>query len=123
MLGPGRGRSRQLVLDKRRLSKRIHGRIFCEGCGLVPRSGLGEAAEACFEAHHLTRLSEASSPVATRLDDVALLCANCHRIIHRLDPVLSQNSIAFLDQRFPVLGPPCSTPPDRRSSVLWDAWH
>ena len=80
---------RQLVLDKRRLFKRIHGRIFCEVCGLVPWSGLGEAAEACFEAHHLTRLSEASSPVATRLDDVALLCANCHRIIHRLDPLPS----------------------------------
>jgi hypothetical protein len=33
--------------------------------------------------HHLRPLSEARGSVTTRLEDLAIVCANCHAIIHR----------------------------------------
>ena len=41
----------------------------------------------------------------------------------KADPVVSQNSIAFLHQRFPDLSRPRATLPIAQSSLLWDAWH
>lgn len=38
--------------------------------------------EAMFEAHHLIPLAEAGER-KIRLADLALLCACCHRLIHR----------------------------------------
>ncbi|MNW10501.1 HNH endonuclease [compost metagenome] len=38
--------------------------------------------EAMFEAHHLVPLAETGER-KTRLADLALLCACCHRLIHR----------------------------------------
>ena len=35
-----------------------------------------------FEVHHLSPLSKAATPVRTTLDDLAILCANCHRAVH-----------------------------------------
>jgi predicted HNH restriction endonuclease len=35
-----------------------------------------------FEVHHRAPLSKASAPVRTTLDDLAVLCANCHRTVH-----------------------------------------
>jgi 5-methylcytosine-specific restriction protein A len=34
-------------------------------------------------------LSASSESVTTTLDDLAVLCSNCHRIIHRSTPMLS----------------------------------
>lgn len=41
-----------------------------------------ELSEAMFEAHHIKHLV-ATSERNTKLRDMALLCANCHRMIHR----------------------------------------
>lgn len=52
----------------------------CEVCGLVPESVFGPGSDQVLECHHVRplRLGERS----TRLADVALLCATCHRAIH-----------------------------------------
>jgi len=52
----------------------------CEVCGLPPRRAFGPGFESVLECHHLRplRLGERT----TRLVDIALLCATCHRAIH-----------------------------------------
>lgn len=60
--------------------EKAHGNIVCEACRQEAMTA-GQAGYAMFEAHHLVPLSEAATAV-TRLDDLALLCANCHRLIH-----------------------------------------
>jgi 5-methylcytosine-specific restriction protein A len=42
-----------------------------------------------WEVHHRSPLAQAEKPVATRLQDLAILCPTCHRAIHRLDPLPS----------------------------------
>jgi 5-methylcytosine-specific restriction protein A len=67
---------RKMLLDDRRPAG-----FGCEICG-VTRPDLEEPLqEAMFEAHHLVPLAEAGER-KTKLADLALLCACCHRLIH-----------------------------------------
>lgn len=63
------------------LNRRKAGALQCEGCD-TNGSDIPDLEEAIFEAHHLMPLSE-TGPTNTRLSDMALLCSNCHRLIHR----------------------------------------
>jgi len=46
----------------------------------------GPALEDFCEVHHLVPLGKDSGERVTSLEDLAVLCANCHRAIHRLGP-------------------------------------
>lgn len=59
------------------------GKLVCERCGLVPSESLGPHGDAVIEVHHKRPLAEAESDHRTRLEDLACLCANCHRVTHR----------------------------------------
>jgi 5-methylcytosine-specific restriction protein A len=50
-----------------------------------PKEVYGEAVgEACIEVHHKeVHLADMAEGHETQLDDLACLCANCHRVIHR----------------------------------------
>ena len=41
----------------------------------------GEVGAGFAEVHHLRPLAEMDGPVETTLDDLAVVCANCHRMI------------------------------------------
>ncbi|ACT48752.1 HNH endonuclease [Methylotenera mobilis] len=63
-------------------SRRVSGNLFCEMCGAPPHTSNAMLQEAHFEAHHIIPLSN-TGVRKTRLSDLALLCANCHRLLHR----------------------------------------
>lgn len=66
--------------------KRLKGCV-CEVCGFHFEHSYGAIGKDYIEAHHLQPLSELDSQ-EVRLDpvkDFAVLCANCHRMIHRLE--------------------------------------
>jgi 5-methylcytosine-specific restriction protein A len=69
---------RERVLSSRRSSNKL----FCEMCGAFSPSSNTALMEAHFEVHHIIPLSSTNSRT-TRLADLALLCANCHRLLHR----------------------------------------
>jgi 5-methylcytosine-specific restriction protein A len=58
-----------------------HGLLSCEVCGFTTLSEYGPAVRDIIEAHHLMPLS-LSGETTTRLEDLALLCPNCHREAH-----------------------------------------
>lgn len=58
------------------------GSIACESCGFDFGAVYGERGTGYIEVHHVLPL-HASGPVKTTPDDLALLCANCHRMCHR----------------------------------------
>jgi len=78
-----RERSGRLRADKIRQMREVHGQLACELCaeGELDRYPLA-MAERVFEIHHRAPLANAASPVRTTLDDLAVLCANCHRAVH-----------------------------------------
>ncbi len=79
-----RRRERNRKLRKALLQdRRKRGVLACDSCGTTNPHAGKSFEDAIFEAHHLRPLSEVGE-TKTRLSDVALLCANCHRSIHRL---------------------------------------
>ena len=72
-------RSRSATL--RREALRLSGGV-CEGCGVdftVILNGRGLRA---LQVHHKAQLALRETPEATSLKDLAVVCANCHAIIH-----------------------------------------
>jgi len=60
------------------------GKLFCERCDrdFLDEYGIG-IADACFEVHHKMPVSEMADGHETTVDQLELLCANCHRATHR----------------------------------------
>lgn len=62
----------------------------CMGCDVTLNARYGSTADGLIDAHHLVPLSSLADGEVTRLDpatDFAVLCPNCHRVIHRMpDP-------------------------------------
>lgn len=65
------------------------GAVFCECCGLTPADMYGHELDGIIEVHHKIPLSECADDEirVTTLDDLILLCKNCHGAIHRIDPM------------------------------------
>ncbi len=49
----------------------------------------GEIGDGYIEGHHTKPISEMSENEQTKVEDIALVCANCHRMLHRKRPWLS----------------------------------
>ena len=65
-----------------------HQGYVCKACDFDFEKRYGPLGEKFIEAHHLTPLSELPEGKTVSLDpetDFAVLCANCHRMIHRKD--------------------------------------
>lgn len=69
--------------------------IACEVCSFSFHSTYGQRGQDYIEVHHVLPL-HASGPTTTRLKDLALLCANCHRMIHRGNPWLTPKELKSL---------------------------
>lgn len=79
-------RARGLAPAKRSRFKREHGKLYCERCGLDPVDRYGTVhAEACIEVHHHdVQVQDMQADHRTTLESLQCLCANCHRLIHKL---------------------------------------
>jgi len=60
--------------------------LACEVCHFSFDLRYGGAASDYCEVHHLLPLSEVELSTKTRMEDLAILCANCHRVVHLRNP-------------------------------------
>ena len=85
-----------------RLAKQIHG-YTCQICDFNFLQVYGEIGRDYIEAHHLIPLHELPPDKPIRLspkDDFAVLCANCHRMIHRFETTINLEEFrAMLNQQ------------------------
>ena len=84
-----RERKRAVIEAKKAAVLSSTGRLSCEACGFDFSAAYGSIGKGFCEVHHLSPLSASDESVTTTLADLAVLCSNCHRIIHRSDPMLS----------------------------------
>jgi 5-methylcytosine-specific restriction protein A len=80
-----RERDAKLVRRKKQQALAI-GCLKCEVCDFDFWAFYGALGEGFIECHHTLALSSLLSERKTRLDDLALVCANCHRMLHRSRP-------------------------------------
>ncbi len=67
--------------------------LDCEVCGFSFSRVYGSAAHEYCEVHHLLPLSEVEHTTQTRMADLAILCANCHRVVHLHNPPYTLNQV------------------------------
>jgi len=77
-----RERSRTLRRSKIREVEEAGGLIACEACGFDFFAVYGDLGRSYIEVHHRTPL-HVSGETESSLADLALLCSNCHRMVHR----------------------------------------
>lgn len=104
-----RERSRRLVALKKEQAVQAEGRLACECCGFDFAEAYGERGEGFIECHHLRPVAELRPGQRTRLADLALVCSNCHRMIHRRQPWLTLEEVRVLIQAATVPGSPPQT--------------
>ncbi len=56
----------------------------CQVCELRFDERYGKIGKGFAEAHHRVPLSQLRENVRTRIEDLATVCANCHRMLHRM---------------------------------------
>lgn len=80
-----RERDPRLRRSKIAQSRSLRGNISCETCGFDFEDAYGGLGAGFIHVHHVTPLYS-SGKVETDLDDLVLLCANCHQMVHRARP-------------------------------------
>jgi 5-methylcytosine-specific restriction protein A len=82
-----RTRERNKALRQKKIDSVLKkgGTLACEVCGFDFGKVYGERGSGYIECHHVVPLHEAGEGT-TKLADLALICSNCHRMIHRSAP-------------------------------------
>ncbi|MFF3143336.1 HNH endonuclease [Streptomyces sp. NPDC057927] len=96
-----RARERNKGLRKKKIDSvlRKGGSLACEACGFDFEEVYGDRGAGYVECHHVVPLHEAGEG-RTKLSDLALICANCHRMIHRRAPWPTPEELrATIEQR------------------------
>ena len=84
-----RERDRTIIAAKRRQVLAATGRLACSVCSFDFQQFYGELGAEFCEVHHIRPLADAGGEVKTRLKDLAVVCSNCHRMLHRSHPFLT----------------------------------
>ncbi len=92
-----RERDPKLRQSKIAAVRRAGGSISCEVCGFDFERTYGDRGRDYIECHHRTPLFS-SGKTKTTLRDLALICSNCHRMIHRTKSWLAPEELKLLVQ-------------------------
>ena len=93
-----RERSPSLTKKKKKKVLELTGKLECEVCGFDFKEQYGDLGEGFAECHHTIPVSKLKKQQKTKLSDLSILCANCHRMIHRSKPMLSIEQLKELLQ-------------------------
>lgn len=91
-----RERNPKVVREAKNKFKAEHGKLYCEICGFDFKEKYGEIGEDFIEGHHTIPISEMREGELTRMEDIALVCSNCHRMLHRKRPWLTKEALKEL---------------------------
>lgn len=82
-----RERRPRIVRAKKRAVYLATGRLSCEVCDFDFAVTYGERGDGFAECHHCVPLAVLDGVTPTRLADLAIVCANCHRMFHWRSPM------------------------------------
>jgi len=88
-----RERDRSLIITKKRQALTAGARLVCEVCNFDFEDFYGSIGADFCEVHHLKPLHSLKGETVTTLDDLAIVCSNCHRMIHRETPFLTPGDL------------------------------
>jgi predicted RNA-binding protein with PUA-like domain len=89
-------RNPHLIKAAKQTYKEQHGELRCMVCDFSFYQKYGEIGEDFIEGHHITPVSEISGEYQATIKDIALVCSNCHRMLHRKRPWITLNDLKGL---------------------------
>ena len=75
-------RDKRIVQKAKKRMLAVLGHLACEACGFDFRERYGAHGEGFIECHHTWPVHTLKPGEKTKISDLRLLCANCHRMIH-----------------------------------------
>ncbi len=88
-----RERNSAIVAAKKKQVLQTMGSLTCQVCRFDFLKVYGKLGVGFCEVHHLSQLSGSEEEVQTKLEDLAIVCSNCHRMIHRQYPSLTLQAL------------------------------
>ena len=83
-------RNASLVKRAKIRFKEEHGHLFCEAGGFsFSDTYQADIANDFIEVHYMAPISELRSDTKTKVSDLVMLCSNCHRMVHRYRPFIT----------------------------------
>ena len=93
----------QVLVNKAKIFfKQKHKRLFCEICGFDFEKVYGTLGKNFIEAHHIKPVSELQEGDKTKIEDIVMLCSNCHSMVHKKKPWLKKEDFESLIRSRPV---------------------
>jgi predicted HNH restriction endonuclease len=68
-------------------------KMCCQVCKFSFIDRYGKLGKGYIEAHHLFPISELKQETETKIDDLIMVCSNCHRMLHRRRPWVKFNEL------------------------------
>ena len=94
-----RERNRAIALRKKQDALNRMGHLRCEACAFDFEVAYGVRGRGFIECHHTRPLHTLVAKERTKLTDLALLCSNCHRMVHAARPWLTLEQVRELRSR------------------------
>jgi len=94
-----RERNPALIRAAKTCALKMYGRLFCQACGFDFGKVYGRFGEGFIEAHHTIPVSHLDDNSVSKVEDIVLVCSNCHRILHRRRPWLEIEQLKELLSR------------------------
>lgn len=91
-----RERNYRVIKEAKELYKKTNGRLKCQICNFDFEEFYGEIGMDFIEGHHIKPVSELKDGDKTKVEDIILVCSNCHRMLHRRRPWLKANELKNL---------------------------
>ena len=92
-------RKPEIVRRKKKVVLKATGRLLCEACDFDFAAVYGKIGAGFAECHHRSLLADFDGEAPTRLEDLAIVCSNCHRILHRCRPMMNVEDLRLLITR------------------------
>lgn len=91
-------RNSKLIKRAKAEYKKNNPKLECQVCKFSFADVYGKIGCNYIEAHHLFPISELTEETETKIEDLAFVCANCHKMIHRIRPWLKPENLKNLLQ-------------------------
>jgi hypothetical protein len=79
----GLERDPKIVRKAKQTRQKTNGKLECDVCKFDFVAFYGERGTGFIEGHHKTPVSKLDKKTKTNIKDIALVCSNCHRMLHR----------------------------------------
>lgn len=92
-------RSQKLVEQCKKNAMSKFGRLSCEACGFDFSVAYGSAGSGLIDVHHTRPVHTLEEGDKTKIEDLALLCSNCHQVVHSSRQWLTIDQIKAILQK------------------------